>query len=113
MNEETGKVLREVLEERRRQDLKWGQQDHDAFVWLGILMEEVGEVARAALEAKFTTEPQLFQPGHIAEYRKELTHVAAVAAAMIESLDRRQEKDLGIEEPAVYPEPRSTIEVVR
>jgi NTP pyrophosphatase (non-canonical NTP hydrolase) len=124
MNAETGRVLEEVYEERRRQDLKWGQQDHDAFVWLGILMEEVGEVARAALEAKFTSEPQMFQAGHIAEYRKELTHVAAVAAAMIECLDRAKEKettedggqkteDGGRKTETVYPEARSTIEVVR
>lgn len=43
-------VAMEVLNERENQDQKWGPQTHDPEVWLAILMEEVGEAARARLE---------------------------------------------------------------
>lgn len=107
----TEKTLAEIRAERKRQNVKWGEQDHDAFVWLGILMEEVGEVARAALEARFGNEPER----QVEQYRRELTHVSAVAVAMIECLDRQRAKD---SEPptgkdTIYPEPKSAAEVVR
>lgn len=76
-------VLIEVDHERHRQDKKWGIQNHCPADWLTILMEEVGEAAKAALETKL-------QKRHDAYglYRKELIHVAAVVIAMIECLDR-------------------------
>ncbi|PJI53371.1 hypothetical protein CTI14_29520, partial [Methylobacterium radiotolerans] len=49
----TRRVLEEVLEERLRQDAKWGVQNHDPPTWLMILGEEVGEVNQAALEYHF------------------------------------------------------------
>ena len=39
-------ALQDVLKERKRQDAKWGAQEHDPITYLAILMEEVGEVAR-------------------------------------------------------------------
>lgn len=39
---ETDNILREVSDERVRQDAKWGEQNHDPFKWLCILGEEVG-----------------------------------------------------------------------
>ena len=42
------KLLDEVREERRRQELKWGARDSvgaSPTVWLAIIVEEVGEVA--------------------------------------------------------------------
>ena len=41
--DETRRVLEEVLNERVRQDAKWGRQDHDPPTWLMILGEEVGD----------------------------------------------------------------------
>ncbi len=76
---DTGAVLLDVVEERRFQEKKWGQQNHPAAYYYLILAEEVGEVARAILENKTTP---------IAALRKELVQVAAVAIAMVESLDR-------------------------
>ena len=70
-------VLKDVLSERYKQDAKWGQQDHDEDRWMVILMEEVGEVARAI----FDENP--------ANYREELVQVAAVAVAAIEAFDRK------------------------
>lgn len=88
----TRSVLEEVLEERRRQDAKWGaNRNHSPAEWLMILGEEVGEANKAALEARFT--PLEFNDtryGLYMEYREELIQVAAVAVAMVESVDRNQ-----------------------
>lgn len=93
-------VLAEVLDERRRQDAKWGEQNHpdgtggfpeemDAHAakmvcqnaaeggyldWLHILREEVAE-------AFASVGPDL---------RTELIQVAAVAVAWVEAIDRRR-----------------------
>ncbi len=66
----------DILEERERQDNKWGVQNHDPKWWLAILTEEVGEVARAILE------------GSGLDYRKELVQCAAVCINAIECVDR-------------------------
>ena len=71
-------IFQNIALERRRQDAKWGEQNHDAFLWLAILGEEFGEAAKAAVE------------GRIADLRTELIHVAAVAVAAIESLNRNE-----------------------
>ena len=79
-------VYNEIQDERKRQDEKWGEQNHEPPDWLMILGEEVGEVNKAALETRF---------GNIkdwSEYRKELIQVAAVAVSMIESLDRKEKR---------------------
>jgi len=68
-----------ILDERDRQDAKWGPQDLSLPEWITILMEEVGELAAATLGHCFGTEnhPEL-------NWRKEATQVAAVALAMLE-----------------------------
>lgn len=72
-----------VEAERSRQDAKWGIQDHNPMVWLAILTEEVGELAKAILEYKAEpTAPQM------AAEAKELVQVAAVSKAMWESCKR-------------------------
>lgn len=40
------RVLKEVDDERVRQDDKWGEQSHPLDTWLTVLAEEVGELAR-------------------------------------------------------------------
>lgn len=73
-------TLHEIEAECHRQDQKWGaERAHTSVLWLTILMEEVGEVARAIIEEK---------PG---DYRKELVQVAAVVVQAIQSHDRLQE----------------------
>lgn len=78
-------VLEEVLQERAKQHLKWGEQNHAPFTWLAILGEEVGEANKAALETHFEY-PDADKD--YSNYREELIQVAAVAVAMVESLDR-------------------------
>lgn len=77
----TRMTLNDIEKERRRQDTKWGPQNHSPLEWLSILTEEVGEVAKAINEAHWGGAP-------LTEYRAELVQVAAVAVAAIESLDR-------------------------
>lgn len=69
-------IAHELVMERRRQDKKWGVQNHLPERWLTILLEEVGEAAHGRLE------------NDRANYREELVQSAAVIVAMIESLDR-------------------------
>jgi len=71
----------EIRAERRRQDAKWGEQNHDDHKWNTILCEEKGEVSKAILEHD--------DPGVL----KELSHVAAVAVAWIEAIGRRATRE--------------------
>lgn len=58
-----------VLKELSRQDKKWGaDRDQHPMEWNSILMEEVGEVARATIEGNDKD-----------NYEKELVEVAAVS----------------------------------
>ena len=71
-------ILANIKNERKKQDEKWGEQNHNIYKWLAILGEEVGEVNKAALEGKKN------------EIIEELIQVSAVAVAMIESIQRNQ-----------------------
>lgn len=77
-------VLKEIEEERKKQDIKWGVQNHHPVEWLSILGEEFGEVSKAACEAHFH-----YENGNTwDDYRKELIQTAAVAVSMVECIDR-------------------------
>lgn len=76
-------IFDEIELERAAQDKKWGTQNHAPNDWCMILGEEVGEVNKAALEAKFASKS-------LKEYREELVQVAAVTVAMIQSVDRNE-----------------------
>lgn len=83
MSTKTQDVLIEVLHERVRQDTKWGEQNHQPFLYLTILGEEYGEACQAALKATY-------DGGPLADLREELVQIAAVAVAAIECLDRNK-----------------------
>lgn len=70
-----------VMEERKRQDAKWGIQRHPHTTWLAILMEEVGEVAEA-MQKGMPSE----KATDAADLLTELIQVAAVAQAMAEQV---------------------------
>jgi NTP pyrophosphatase (non-canonical NTP hydrolase) len=80
------RVLDDVAAERMRQDEKWGVQDIHDYERISILTEEVGEAAKAANEANFTTSPTRGDRTHL---RKELIQVAAVAVDYVQAIDRR------------------------
>jgi NTP pyrophosphatase (non-canonical NTP hydrolase) len=83
------KIFEEISAERKRQDDKWGIQDHSPLVWLPILTEEVGEVAKAVIDS-YIPEMKLLCSAdlRINGYRRELIQVAAVAVSMLECLER-------------------------
>lgn len=87
----------EVAQERLRQHSKWGEQNHTAMHWLPILMEEVGELSQATLEAHFKNAYQSQYPdavaGDYSQARLELVQVAAVAISMLQSIDRNELKE--------------------
>lgn len=77
----TVRSLEDVLEERSRQDEKWGEQNHDPFTYITILAEEFGELAKCALHVKYGG-------NEAAGLREEAVQVAAVALAIVECIDR-------------------------
>jgi len=65
--------------ERIKQDNKWGglkKNNHSSLYWLGILMEEVGELSKSIIEG----EPKSWVRG-------ELVQVAAVAKFWLECME--------------------------
>jgi len=76
------RIIHDILDERDRQDVKWGEQNHDDYRWLAILTEEVGELAQAALHDEFGGK-------HAGTLRKELIQAAAVCVSWLECIDRR------------------------
>lgn len=87
---EVSNALSCVIVERKLQDAKWGEQNHEPADWMLILGEEFGEVCKAALEAKFNGDK--LPDACLSEYRMELVQTAAVAVAAIEALDRARKE---------------------
>lgn len=87
-------VLEEIRKERKRQNKKWGEQNHEPFTYLAILGEEVGEANQAAIEAHNfgKNDKPVWDDKKLTLYREELVQVAAVAVAMIECYDRNKPK---------------------
>lgn len=75
MGKLTEAILRNIYDERERQEEIFGPQEHTMEEWFTILGEEVGEVANAILE-----------DGPF-EIMQEAIQVAAVCVAMIEDMD--------------------------
>lgn len=62
------------------------RKNWDAIEWLSVLVEEVGEVAKAQCDARhqlFETEEE-----YAAHLREELVQVGAMTAAWIDAIDR-------------------------
>ena len=68
----------EIIAEQSRQLVKWGVQNHDDFYWLGIVVEELGEVSKELIE------------GNPSEMRKELVQLAACCVSWLECLERNK-----------------------
>jgi len=76
-----------VNQERDRQDRLWGEQNHHPLEWLSILGEEFGSACKAANNTYWKWVKDGITQNY-EEYEKEVTQVAAVAVAMLESLHR-------------------------
>ena len=87
MTQTQQKTIDLILAERRRQEEKFGEQNHDLPVWMLILGEEYGELQEAILESGpwKGIHPEL---GGYDNVLKEATHVAAVAVQILEYLQR-------------------------
>lgn len=68
-------TVKAVLMERERQIKLYGIQNHTPEFWLTILVEEVGEIAKAICE------------GNKYDLRREAIQVAAVAVAIAGALE--------------------------
>lgn len=73
-------ILEEIVEERERQDKKWGPQRHNWPLWAVILGEEYGEVCKAICDIHF-------EEGKVEQVREELIQLAAVAVAITQHID--------------------------
>lgn len=96
---QTAEVLRDVMGERRRQDEKWGQQNHGPMPWSAILGEEFGEVCKAGLELEFgeydgpapsNEDVRLLREQRLDHLEEELVQVAAVAVSWVECIRRNR-----------------------
>jgi hypothetical protein len=92
-------IISDIIGERRRQDIKFGVQNHHPYKWLSILGEEVGEANKAVLEALFVnTESNEYRHSdegiriELMNFREELIQCATVCVAAIQSLDRNELK---------------------
>lgn len=88
-------VLAAVRAERDRQDARWGWTNRDPAWHLAVLMEEVGELARALHDARFAGGGD----AAIENARTEAVQVAAVAVAFVEGLDAGRWQGLFAEVP--------------
>jgi hypothetical protein len=77
-------AIHDVLLERARQDKKWGKTSRDYLGWMSILAEEVGEAAGEVNEIIYSG--GRFDADVKSRLTTEITHVAAVAVAIIEQL---------------------------
>lgn len=90
-------VIQRVIDERLRQDEKWGEQNHNAVEWISILTEEVGEASKEAVDFHFANGDvdvklkagKSLQIERIQKLKRELIQVAAVAIQAVESIERQ------------------------
>lgn len=95
----TVEILTELVDERQRQDAKWGEQNHPMPVWMTVITEEIGEASEAVLKWWFASDytdkaNELANELRIDTIRTELIQVAAVTVAAIESFDRQRKSRL-------------------
>lgn len=80
-----------LVEERKRQDEKWGEQHHNATQWMSIALEEFGEAARHANELDFMGAyaeqyDYVDRDNAIVNFRRECMEAAAVLVACMEDI---------------------------
>lgn len=88
----TETALDMVRAERCRQYSLWGDQsENHPFEWISILGEEYGELCEAVNETYFKNAVHS-ERGGFEKIVKEAVHVAAVAVAVIEAIQRNKEE---------------------
>jgi hypothetical protein len=94
-------IIQTVLEERLRQDAKWGEQNYDDATWALIAGEEFGEVQQAILHDRFGGKAK-------GTTRVELVQLTAVCLQWLECMDRQTakaetEQQNGLADPELKP----------
>lgn len=74
-------ALDQILDERKRMEKAYGEQNQDPFAWQCLLGGEFGDTAKAILEHRFSL-------GRVEDIEKEAIQMAAVALAFVECLER-------------------------
>lgn len=80
-------IINDVLSERKRQDEKWGEQNHFPERWGNIIGEEYGEMCKAINE--FSFHPTLENEQDI---YTEAIQTMASCMAMLECMERMREQ---------------------
>lgn len=80
-------IFNQILAERARQDEKFGEQLHTPPEWVMIIAEEMGEVAKEALEYHFNSKS-------LDNYLTELVQLAAVCCNAIEAHLKNEEANI-------------------
>lgn len=88
------KIINKVLEERKRQDAKWGEQNHAAPIWGTIIGEEYGEMCQAINEFLFNPTPDTEE-----QICVEAIHTMASCMAMLECIERQRGAVKKMEKP--------------
>lgn len=79
------KIINMVLEERKRQDAKWGEQNHTPCMWSSIIGEEYGEMCQAINEFTFDPTPDTEE-----QIYTEAIQTMASCMAMLECIERNR-----------------------
>jgi len=81
-------IIAEILSERKRQDIVFGEQNRTPTKWVSILAEEVGSAAKQANNFDVTGNEL-----NLRRYELEIIQVAAVALVTLECLERGKWKE--------------------
>lgn len=84
-------IFAAMILERKRQDEKWGEQNHFAERWVTIIGEEYGEMCKAVNEFSFNPTPKTEQ-----DIYTETIQTMASCLAMLECMQRSKNKNGGV-----------------
>jgi NTP pyrophosphatase (non-canonical NTP hydrolase) len=79
-------ALQDIINERKSQIEKWGDQNHGDLKWLSILVEEIGEVAKVVTEDCPAGVRVMSHEKCQENLEEELIQIAAVCVAWIECI---------------------------
>jgi len=82
-------IAMDVLDERKRQDKIFGEQNHCLPMWVPIIGEEFGELCEAIYETIHPTQGKAVKGGYV-NMRNEAIQLAAVSQKFVEYLDRQE-----------------------
>lgn len=84
-------ILKEIEEERKHQDKKWGGPEHDdhhdSYAWVSFIIYYLGQSTNDFVKGKSSFVSKL------RNFRYNMIKVAALAVAAIESCDRFLERE--------------------